>query len=261
MSTNNNNSPLDLAFEQGRPALVTYLTAGDPSPHSSLDMFKALVEGGADVIEIGVPFSDPGADGPAIQRASERALSAGGGIENALQIAKSLPRDVAKILFGYLNPFFAFGYEELAARCEDAGVHGLLCVDCPPEEEEMFRTALKSHGVAPILLAAPTTPESRIPKIANAGAGFLYYVSMTGVTGAALDLDGVGERVTKVRELAKMPVAVGFGIRSEADVRALAPFADGVVVGSELVRIVEKLGDGAADALVDKVRELKRGLV
>jgi tryptophan synthase alpha chain len=260
MSDTDNKSPLDMAFEKGRPALVTYLTAGDPTPEGSLAMFQALVEGGADIIEIGVPFSDPGADGPTIQRASERALAAGGGLENALQIAKALPENVAKILFGYLNPFFAFGYEKLAQRCEDAGIHGLLCVDCPPEEEEGFRSALQAHGVAPILLAAPTTPESRIPKIARAGAGFLYYVSMTGVTGTAIDLDGVGERVARVRELANMPVAVGFGIRSEADVRALAPFADGVVVGSELVRIVETLGQGAPESLVEKVRELKRGI-
>jgi tryptophan synthase alpha chain len=260
MSDVKNSSPLDLAFKMGRPALVTYLTAGDPTPEGSLAMFQALVDGGADIIEIGVPFSDPGADGPAIQRASERALTAGGGIENALQIAKALPKDVAKILFGYLNPFFAFGYERLAARCEDAGIHGLLCVDCPPEEESNFRSALQSRGIAPILLAAPTTPESRIPKIAKAGAGFLYYVSMTGVTGAALDLDGVGERVARVRELAEMPVAVGFGIRSEDDVRALAPFADGVVVGSELVRIVEKFGVDAAARLTEKVLELKRGV-
>ena len=260
MSDIDNKSPLDRAFELGRPALVTYLTAGDPTPDGSLAMFQALIDGGADIIEIGVPFSDPGADGPAIQRASERSLAAGGGIENALQIAKALPKSVAKILFGYLNPSFAFGYEKLAERCEDAGVHGLLCVDCPPEEEQDFRSALLSHGVSPILLAAPTTPESRISKIAAAGAGFLYYVSMTGVTGAALDLKGVGERVARVRELAGMPVAVGFGIRSEADVRALAPFADGVVVGSELVRIVEKLGDGAPKSLVEKVQELKRGV-
>ena len=253
-------NPLEKAFSLGRPALVTYLTAGDPGLEASVEMFKACDEGGADVVEIGVPFSDPGADGPAIQRASERALEAGGSIEGALEIASRLRRDLPKVLFGYLNPFHAFGYERLAERCEEAGIHGLLCVDCPPEEEEEFRAALKSRGVAPIMLAAPTTPDSRLPTIAGAGAGFLYYVSMTGVTGAEVDLTGVGERVAAIREIAKMPVAVGFGIRSGEDVARLAPHVDGVVVGSELVRIVEREGANAADELREKVRELAAGL-
>lgn len=252
---------LDEVFAQPGGVLVTYLTAGDPTPQASLPLFEALVVGGADVLEIGVPFSDPGADGPAIQRASERALAAGGGLEAALQVAAGLPADVPKVLFGYLNPFLAFGYDALAARCEAAGIHGLLCVDCPPEEEPEFRSALRSRGVHPILLIAPTTPDDRIAAVAGEGSGFLYYVSMNGVTGAELTgQDAVAERVARVRELGGLPVAVGFGVATAADVRRLAPSADGVVVGSALVRLVEQHGADAAGPLAALTRDLKSGL-
>ncbi len=251
---------LDQIFDQPGGVLVTYLTAGDPTPEDSLPLFEALVRGGADVLEIGVPFSDPGADGPAIQRASERALAAGGGLEAALQVAEGLPADVPKVLFGYLNPFMAFGYEALARRCAAAHVHGLLCVDCPPEEEPDFRSALRSHGIHPILLIAPTTPDDRVAAVAAEGSGFLYYVSMTGVTGAALTgQDQVADRVTRVRELGQLPVAVGFGVASADDVARLAPAADGVVVGSALVRLVEEHGADAAAPLEALTRDLKSG--
>jgi tryptophan synthase alpha chain len=254
------NNPLDQAFAQSRSLLVTYLTAGDPTPQHSLQMFQALLRGGADVLEIGVPFSDPGADGPAIQRASERALLAGSGLETALAIAAALPADVPKILFGYLNPFLAFGYDRLAERCAAAGVHGLLCVDCPPEEEPEFRVALRARGLHPILLVAPTTPDDRIVALAAEGSGFLYYVSMTGVTGAELThQDAVAARVARVRELGGLPVAVGFGVATAQDVARLAPTADGVVVGSALVRILEEHGVEAAAPLEALTRALKLG--
>ena len=243
-----------------RPALITYLCAGDPDPESSAALFAALVEGGADIVEIGVPFSDPGADGPTIQQSSERALAAGAGLDTALSIAKGLPDSVGKVLFGYLNPFLSMGYERLATACAEAGVDGLLCVDCPPEEEPEFRVALRAHGIDPILLVAPTTPEARIAEISRQGAGFLYYVSMTGVTGAALaDKAAVSERLAQVKAIAELPVAVGFGIATAEDAAALAGVADGIVVGSALVRLVERDGVDAVEALRELTAQLRGG--
>jgi tryptophan synthase alpha chain len=252
---------LDLAFSKTRPLLVTYLTAGDPSPEQSLPLFEALIAGGADILEIGVPFSDPGADGPTIQKASERALAAGGNLNSALALAAQLPTAHPKVLFGYLNPFLAYGYPALAQACKDAGIHGVLCVDCPPEEEPEFREALQALDIHPILLAAPTTPVSRIQLLGQAGGGFLYYVSMTGVTGGAVAAHGdLSERLRLVRAHAGLPVAVGFGVRSPEDVKQLAPHADAVVVGSALVRLVEAHGADAAQAIEGLCRELAKEL-
>ena len=160
---------LDTLFAEGRPLLVGYLCAGDPTPIASPALFQALIDGGADILEIGVPFSDPGADGPAIQLASERALSAGTTLDGALDIAEGL--DCAKVLFGYLNPFLSYGYERLAERCEEAGIDGVLCVDCPVEEEAEFRVALQARGIHPILLVAPTTPDDRIVGLSASAGG------------------------------------------------------------------------------------------
>ncbi len=254
-------SRLAAAFSQDRPALVTYLTAGDPTPAASPAMFQALVEGGADVVEIGVPFSDPGADGPAIQRASERALAAGATLDTALEIAAGLPDTVAKVLFGYLNPFLFRGVERLAADCAAAGIDGLLCVDCPPGEEPALTRALSDHGIAPILLAAPTTPPDRVAELSAQGAGFLYYVSMTGITGAGLrDPAAIGAELQIVREASSLPVAVGFGIATPEDAAALAPYADGIVVGSALVRLVEEQGAEAAGPVREAVAALREAL-
>jgi tryptophan synthase alpha chain len=250
-------NPLDLAFSKNRPLLVTYLTAGDPSPGECLPLFEALIEGGADILEIGVPFSDPGADGPTIQQASERALAAGANLATALELAGQLPKNHPKVLFGYLNPFLKYGYEALASACEATGIHGVLCVDCPPEEEPGFRSALQSKSIHPILLAAPTTPPSRITTLSNAGGGFLYYVSMNGVTGGAVaQYDALANRLQVVRDHSDLPVAVGFGVRTPADVQQLAPHADAVVVGSALVRLVADQKAAAAPAL----KALKRSL-
>ncbi len=251
---------LDQVFAQPGGVLVTYLTAGDPTPQASLPLFQALIRGGADVLEIGVPFSDPGADGPAIQRASERALAAGGGLQAALDLAADLPAHVPKVLFGYLNPFLAYGYERLAEAAVSSGIHGLLCVDCPPEEEPELWQALSARNIHPILLLAPTSPDARIASVAGKGSGFLYYVSMTGVTGAALSAQGaVADRVARVRQLTGLPVAVGFGVATPQDVARLAPASDGVVVGSALVRLVEQHGADAAPALEALTRALKGG--
>ena len=252
---------LDQVFASGRKVLVTYLCAGDPSPQAHLPLFQALIDGGADVIEIGVPFSDPGADGPAIQQASERALAAGASLEDALELAGRLKGDAARVLFGYLNPFLAYGYERLARRCAEVGIDGLLCVDCPPEEEPELRDALRARGVYPILLVAPTTPDDRVAAIAQAGAGFLYYVSMTGVTGAAFaGDDALLRRIARVRALSGLPLAVGVGVATPQDAALVARAADGVVVGSALVRIVAERGDDSAASLVAFTRSLRLAL-
>ena len=254
-------NPIDKAFQKKKPLLVAYLTAGDPSPQESSVLFQALVDGGADILEIGVPFSDPGADGPAIQRASERALASGANLKSALAIAAELPKDHPKVLFGYLNPFLAFGYEDLAKACSESGIHGVLCVDCPPEEEGEFRDHLQQQGIHSILLAAPTTPIERIELLSNSGGGFLYYVSMTGVTGGAVSThSGLEQRLQDVRNTSNLPIAVGFGIRSPENVRELAPHVDAVVVGSALVRLVEAHGARAAKPLQELTESLSAAL-
>ncbi|MCB9741266.1 MAG: tryptophan synthase subunit alpha [Alphaproteobacteria bacterium] len=252
---------LDRIFARPEPALVTYLCAGDPTPEASAEMLAALVAGGADVIEIGVPFSDPGADGPAIQRASERALAAGTTLDHALDLAAGIPDHVGKVLFGYLNPFLRYGYERLAKRCAEVGVSGLLCVDCPPEEEPELADALASRGVHTIRLIAPTTPDERLAGIAHRAGGFLYYVSMTGVTGAAFaGDDALVRRVQRVKELSGLPIAVGFGIATPDDAKLVARAADGVVVGSALVRLVAEHGAEAAPHVEALTRSLKQAL-
>ena len=248
---------LDEKFAAGK-VLVTYLCAGDPDLAASQAHFQTLVDAGSDVIEIGVPFSDPGADGPAIQLASERALAAGTTLTGVLEMAKNIEGDAAKVLFGYLNPFLAYGYERLAKACEEAGIDGVLCVDCPPEEEPEFRDALRGRGIHTIVLMAPTTPDDRAVGLAPMAGGFVYYVSMTGVTGAAFEgNDALVQRVARLRELTQLPIAVGFGIRTPDDAALVARSADGVVVGSALVRLVAKDGADAGPALAKLTAELR----
>lgn len=252
---------LDEIFARDETALVTYLCAGDPSVEESLPLFQALADAGADVLEIGVPFSDPGADGPAIQRSAERALAAGATLEKVLEMTGKIQGDSAKVLFGYLNPFLSYGYERLAARCVEVGIHGLLVVDCPPEEEPELRSALDAHNIHPILLIAPTTPDDRIAALGPSAGGFAYYVSMTGVTGAAFQGgQALVDRIARVRELAGLPVAVGFGIATPQDAASVASGADGVVVGSALVRIVEANGANAAAELSKLTASLKAAI-
>lgn len=252
---------LDTRFANGNTQLVTYLCAGDPDMETSLALFQAMADNGADVLEIGVPFSDPGADGPAIQKASERALLAGATLQNVLDMSGRIKGDAAKVLFGYLNPFLAYGYERLAAACAAAGIDGVLCVDCPPEEEPEFRAALRSHGIHPILLLAPTTPDDRIAALSPEMGGFAYYVSMTGVTGAAFQGgDALVQRIQRVRELAQLPVAVGFGIATPDDAALVASAADGVVVGSALVRLVAQYREDAPGPVGELTAALKAAL-
>ena len=235
-----------------RKALIPFVTAGDPSLEATVPVMHALVAAGADVIELGVPFSDPMADGPTIQRSSERALARGAGLRYVLETVRAFrERDAATpvVLMGYLNPVEIRGVERFAAEAADAGVDGLLLVDLPPEEAAGFREALAAHGIALILLASPTTTDERLRALLADAQGYLYYVSFAGVTGASdrLDTRAAGERLRRIRAGSAVPVVAGFGIRDAAGAAAMAVDADGVVVGSALVAALEG-ADGADEA-------------
>ena len=231
----------------GRTGLIPFVTAGDPCPEHAVSLMHALVESGADLIELGVPFSDPMADGPVIQHASERAIAKGVGLGDVLRwVAEFRERDADTpvVLMGYLNPIEIHGYARFASEAVQAGVDGVLLVDCPLEESTVL-APLRAAGLAQILLAAPTTAPERLSKLCAAAEGFLYYVSFAGITGAAqLSTANIAARVADVRAHAKAPVAVGFGVRDAASARAIAAFADAVVIGSALVECLA----GAASA-------------
>ena len=228
----------------GRTALVPYVTTGDPSLAVTRTLLHALVDAGADVIELGVPFSDPMADGPVIQRASERALAQHVSLADVLEVARQFrQRDDATplVLMGYLNPLEAMGVPAFVARAKDAGVDGVIVVDCPPEEMDALEPQLRDAGIAPIFLIAPTTPEARIMAIAGKARGYAYYVSLKGVTGAAnLDAADVGAHLAAIRRHLRIPVGVGFGIRDAASAQAIAAHADAVVIGSRLIQEMEE---------------------
>jgi tryptophan synthase alpha chain len=230
---------LDALRQSGRKALVPFVTAGDPSPAATVPVLHALVAAGADVIELGVPFSDPRADGPVIQRSSERALASGVGMQAVLDFVREFrqrDRETPVVLMGYLNPVDIRGAEPFARAAVDAGVDGVLLVDLPPEEADAFRPAFDAHGLALVPLAAPTTSPERLARICADARGYLYYVSLAGVTGADVgDAGAVGERLAWVRGQCRLPVMAGFGIKDAATAAALAAHADGVVVGSALV--------------------------
>ncbi|HEX5756049.1 MAG TPA: tryptophan synthase subunit alpha [Arenimonas sp.] len=248
---------------QSRKALVPFITAGDPALEATVPVMQALVEAGADVIELGVPFSDPMADGPTIQRSSERALARGAGrayVFDCVRRFREHDGDTPVVLMGYLNPVEIRGAARYAAEAAEAGVDGLLLVDLPPEEATAFRAAFSAVGLQLIALASPTTTDERLAMLAAEGEGYLYYVSMAGVTGAAgLDPASVSRRVAGLRRQSRVPVLVGFGIRDAASAAALAPAADGVVVGSALV---ERLAaaDDAAQAARDFLTPLRAAL-
>ena len=231
-----------------RKALIPIVTAGDPSLDATVPVMHALVAAGADVIELGVPFSDPMADGPTIQRSSERALARGAGLRYVLEAVRAFrERDAATpvVLMGYLNPLDIRGVERFAAEAADAGVDGLLLVDLPPEEATGFRGALTAHGIALVLLASPTTTDARLRTPLADAQGYLYYVSFAGVTGASerLDTQAASERLRRIRAGSAVPVVAGFGIRDAASAAAMAADADGVVVGSALVTALEGADD------------------
>lgn len=232
--------------ESGRAAaLIPYIAAGDPSPSATVALMHALVEAGADVLELGVPFSDPMADGPVIQRAADRAIAQGVGLARVLElVAEFRQRDTQTpvVLMGYANPIERMGQSEFAANAERAGVDGVLVVDYPPEEVIEFASTLGAHGIAPIFLLAPTSTEARIKAVAQVARGYVYYVSLKGVTGAgSLNTDDVAERVAVIRRhMGSIPVGVGFGIRDAESAQRVARVADAVVIGSKLIETMEQ---------------------
>jgi tryptophan synthase alpha chain len=223
---------------EDRTALIPFITAGDPIPEATVALMHALVDGGADVIELGMPFSDPMADGPVIQHADERALRNKVGIADILgwvRAFRARDADTPIVLMGYLNPVVTHGIERFAREAADAGVDGVLVVDCPIEEDATLQS-LREAGLQRILLVAPTTSDARLARAVDAAEGYLYYVSFAGITGAAkLSAQDIAPRVEDLRARAKVPVAVGFGIKDAASAKAVAAFADAVVIGSALV--------------------------
>ena len=240
-------SRIDATFRKqraaGRTVLIPYVTAGDPSLAVTADIVPALVEAGADIIELGVPFSDPMADGPVIQRAAERALAQHVGLGDVLDLVTAFRRRDQKtpiVLMGYANPVEAMGVTAFADRARAAGVDGVIIVDYPPEEASEFAAHLRERGIAPIFLIAPTTPEARIERIAQLAEGYVYYVSLKGVTGAGhLDTGDVGHKLDQIRRHVALPVGVGFGIRDAESARALAAHADAIVIGSRIIVEIE----------------------
>lgn len=231
----------------GRKALIPYVTAGDPNLAVTVPLMHDMVKAGADIIELGVPFSDPMADGPVIQKASERALQHHTNLHDVFGMVKAFREDdneTPVVLMGYLNPIEVMGYADFARQAGAAGVDGVLTVDLPPEEAGELVAEFAKHTIDPIFLIAPTTTDARMQTICNASGGFVYYVSLKGVTGATtLDTTAVAEKVSQIRSHTDMPVGVGFGIKDAATAAAIAEVADAVVVGSALVRQVEAHAD------------------
>ena len=246
-----------------RTALVPYVVAGDPGKKTTVPLMHALVKAGADVIELGVPFSDPSADGPVIQAAQERALAVGTTLKDVLAMVKEFrgtDPETPVVLMGYLNPVEAFGAEAFAKAAAESGVDGVLTVDMPPEEAEPLRSLLRAKGVDPIFLLAPTTDDARIRRITESASGFVYYVSLKGVTGAAhLDVGAVRERLATLRRLTTLPVGVGFGVRDAATAAMLGQVADAVVVGSAVVSRMTEHKDDTVQ-MTASVQEFIKGL-
>jgi len=246
-----------------RKALIPYITAGDPDPALTPSLMHALRESGADILELGVPFSDPMADGPVIQRSSERALAQGVSLASVLGIVRDFrAADGATpvVLMGYANPIEAMGAEKFVSAAASAGIDGVIVVDYPPEECVQFAELARRKGIDPIFLLAPTSTERRIREVARVGSGYLYYVSLKGVTGAAsLDLADVASRIPKIRAATSLPIGVGFGIRDPDSARRVAQTADAVVIGSRIIQEIEAAGPEHAvarvKALVRPIRE------
>jgi tryptophan synthase alpha chain len=248
-----------------RTGLIPYVTAGDPSPQATLPLMHALAGAGADVIELGVPFSDPMADGPVIQRAAERAIRQGVGLPQCLQFVTQFRRtdpSTPVVLMGYANPIERMGIERFVQLASEAGVDGVLVVDYPPEECADFADRLRAAKIDPIFLLAPTSTDRRIESIARVASGYVYYVSLTGITGAGhLDVAAVAERIPSIRARVRLPVGVGFGIKDAASARAIARVADAVVIGSRVIQAMEDAGGaGAVDAAAAFVSSIRTAL-
>jgi tryptophan synthase alpha chain len=255
----------DKLKQHKRKALIPFFTAGDPDPKLTVPLLHALAEAGADVIELGVPFSDPMADGPTIQRASERALKHGVSLHDVLDmVAAFRKKDVSTpiVLMGYGNPIEAMGWETFARRCAEAGVDGVLTVDFPPEESHEAFAHLDKHGIDPIFLLAPTSSDARVERVAKQARGYVYYVSLKGVTGAGnLDLLAIEQKIPHLRKHINLPIGVGFGIRDATTALAVAKLCDGVVVGSRIVQEIENSTEQNVIANVGKLlKELRQAV-
>lgn len=244
----------------GRPALIAYLTSGAPRPERTPALALALERGGADILELGVPFSDPIADGPVIQEASDRALKAGTTVERVLEIAAGIRRrsEMAVVLFSYLNPLLRYGFDKLCRDAREAGVDGVLITDLSVEEAEAPVESMQRHGLDRIFLAAPTSTDRRLDLVARYSSGFVYVVSRTGVTGTRETVSGgVGELARRLRARTALPLAVGFGISKRTHVEEVGRYADGAVVGSAVMRVVNESADEELEARLERLcREL-----
>lgn len=253
---------LSAAFAKPHPALVAFITAGDGDTAANLD---ALVAGGADVIELGMPFTDPMADGPAIQEANIRSLSAGTTTADILALATAFRKrhpDTPLVLMGYANPMTIRGGDWFASECKKAGVDGVICVDIPPEEDPELGPALRSAGIDLIRLATPTTDTARLPNVLNGASGFLYYVSVAGITGLQQAAQtSIDEAVARLKMHTDLPIAVGFGVRTPEQAANIARVADGIVVGSAIVQLVAAHGSKAAGPVRDYVASLKQAII
>ena len=250
---------------QGKKGLIPFVTAGDPHPNMTVDVMHALVKGGADIIELGVPFSDPMADGPVIQRSSERALAQGVTLRQCLENVKTFRiqnQQTPVVLMGYANPIEQMGHVEFAKAAKAVGVDGVLIVDYPPEECEEFAKQMRSNGIDPIFLLAPTSNQQRIAHAAQIAAGYIYYVSLRGVTGAnTLNTSDVASVLPLIRQETNIPVAVGFGIRDAASAKAVSQTADAVVIGSRIVQLLEEAKPGEELASLERfIHEIRHAL-
>ncbi|GJL85615.1 MAG: tryptophan synthase alpha chain [Micavibrio sp.] len=248
-----------------RPALVSFITAGDPDRETSQAVLDALPEAGADIIELGMPFSDPMADGPVIQAASGRALQAGADMKQTLSMVQQFREkndDTPIVLMGYFNPVLAYGVQQFAKDASAAGVDGMIIVDLPPEEDEELQTAAKANGLDIIRLITPTTDESRLKTLLNGASGFLYYVSITGVTGtASANMDKLKPHIVEIKKHTKLPIVIGFGIKTPDDAAAMGQIGDAVVVGSSIVQTIENNDKNtAAGAVSEQVKALSEAL-
>ncbi len=259
-------SRIDATFQrlkaQGEKALITYITAGDPDLETTEALIFCLAAQGADIIELGVPFSDPMADGITIQHAFERALKRPFSLKHIFNLVKDVRNKIATpiILFGYYNPFYQYGLKQLCADARAAGIDGLLVVDLPPEEAHDLKAETVAAGLDLIFLLAPTSTEERIQRVAATASGFIYYVSVTGVTGAREELaDMVDKNVAMIRRYTTLPIGIGFGISRPAQIRALCPYVDAVIVGSAIINVIEHHQErsGLTEAVGDFVKSLK----
>lgn len=250
----------------GKPQFIAYVCALDPDYDTSLKICRTLIEAGVDILELGVPFSDPLADGKTNQLAAERALAAGGTPDQVLDLVKDIRKfsEVPVVLYTYFNLVYNKGEDSYIEQAQQAGVDGILVLDLPPEESKEVNTACKRHGVDQIFLIAPTTPEARIPTITKDASGFIYCVSREGVTGERSDVAAdIGTRVEAIRKTTSLPIGIGFGISNADQVRQIAKHGDAVIVGSSIVKIIEKHANdtvGMLQALEEKIRSMRKGL-